>query len=97
MTLAFAGCRLSEALALTVGRVDLAARALVVESLKKRRTGIYRAVPVPPVLLEALDLVHGIRELHGRRGDPFRSRAGRRSTATACAPAKPLAAKVTMG
>ena len=45
MTLAYAGCRLSEALALTVDRVDLAAGALVVESLKKRRTGIYRAVP----------------------------------------------------
>ena len=63
MTLAYAGCRLSEALALTVDRVDLAAGVLVIESLKKRRTGIYRAVPVPPALLDALDLVHGIREL----------------------------------
>src|SRR5689334_8529796 len=62
MTLAYAGCRLSEALALTVDRVDLTAGVLVLESLKKRRTGIYRTVPVPPVLLEALDLVHGIRE-----------------------------------
>ena len=53
MTLAYAGCRLSEALALTVDRVDLAAGVLVFESLKKRRTGIYRAVPVPPALLEA--------------------------------------------
>jgi integrase/recombinase XerD len=68
MTLAYAGCRLSEALALTVDRVDLAAGVLVLESLKKRRSGIYRAVPVPPMLLEALDLVHGIRELQGRRG-----------------------------
>ena len=25
-------------------------------------------MPVPPALLEALDLVHGIRELQGRRG-----------------------------
>jgi integrase/recombinase XerD len=48
MTLAYAGCRLSEALALTVDRVDLAAGVLVLESLKKRRNGIYRAVPVPP-------------------------------------------------
>lgn len=68
MTLAHAGCRLSEALALTADRVDLAAGVLVLESLKKRRTGVYRAVPVPPALLEALDLVHGIRELQGRRG-----------------------------
>jgi len=68
MTLAYAGCRLSEALALTADRVDLAAGVLVIESLKKRRTGIFRAVPVPPALLEALDLVHGIRERQGRRG-----------------------------
>ena len=47
MTLAYAGCRLSEALALTADRVDLAAGVLVFESLKKRRIGIYRAVPVP--------------------------------------------------
>jgi integrase/recombinase XerD len=68
MALAYAGCRLSEALALTVDRVDLAAGVLVFESLKKRRTGVYRSVPVPPALLEALDLVHGIRERQGRRG-----------------------------
>ena len=68
MTLAYAGCRLSEALALTADRVDLAAGVLVFESLKKRRAGIYRAVPVPPALLETLNMVHGIRELHGQRG-----------------------------
>jgi integrase/recombinase XerD len=68
MTLAYAGCRLSEALALTADRVDMEAGVLVFESLKKRRTGIFRSVPVPPALLDALDLVHGIRELHSRRG-----------------------------
>ncbi len=68
MTLAYAGCRLSEALALTADRIDLAAGVLVFESLKKRRTGIYRAVPVPPALLETLNMVHGIRELQSQRG-----------------------------
>jgi integrase len=68
MTLAYAGCRLSEALALTADRVDLAAGTLVFESLKKRKRGIYRAVPVPPPQLDALDLVHGIREHQARRG-----------------------------
>jgi integrase/recombinase XerD len=63
MTLAYAGCRLSEALA-----VDLAAGVLVFESLKKRRTGIFRSVPVPPALLDTLDMVHGIRGLRGGRG-----------------------------
>ena len=47
MTLAYAGCRLSEALALTADRVDLAAGVLVFETLKKHRLGIFRNVPVP--------------------------------------------------
>ena len=68
MTLTYAGCRMAEALALTADRIDLAAGVLVIESLKKRRSGIYRAVPVPPALLDALDLVHGIREHQARRG-----------------------------
>jgi integrase/recombinase XerD len=68
MTLAYAGCRLTEALMLTADRVDLAAGVLVFETLKKRQGGIFRAVPVPPALLDALDMVHGIRELQGRRG-----------------------------
>ena len=63
MTLAYAGCRLSEA-----DRIDLVAGVLVFETLKKRQGRIIRAVPVPPALLDALDLVHGIRELHARRG-----------------------------
>jgi integrase len=51
MTLAYAGCRLSEALTLTVDRIDLAAGVLVFETPKKRQAGIFRAVPVPPALL----------------------------------------------
>lgn len=68
MTLAWSGCRLSEGLALPADRVDLAGGMLVFATLKKRQDGIYRAVPVPPSLLEALDLVHGIREAQRRRG-----------------------------
>jgi Phage integrase family len=44
------GCRISEALALTAQQIDLSGRVVVFESLKKRRKGIYRAVPVPPEL-----------------------------------------------
>jgi len=68
MTLAYSGCRLSEALALTADRVDLGAGTVVFESLKKRRDGIYRAVPVPPALLTALVMAHGVRELQAKRG-----------------------------
>ena len=41
---------------------------LVFKTPKKRQAGIYRAVPVPPALFDALDLVHGIRQLQARRG-----------------------------
>jgi integrase/recombinase XerD len=61
-------CRLSEALTLTADRVDLAAGVLVFATLKTRSPGLYRAVPVPPALLDTLDLVHGIRERQRRRG-----------------------------
>ena len=62
----YTGCRLSEALHLTPGRVDFADQVIVVESLKKRRKGVYRAVPVPPVLLDTLDMVHGLKEIQRR-------------------------------
>src|SRR4051794_27523177 len=61
------GCRISEALALTVQQIALSGRVVVFESLKKRTRGVFRAVPVPPELLDTLDMVHGIREAQ-RRG-----------------------------
>jgi integrase/recombinase XerD len=66
-TLAHTGCRISEALALTAARVDMGAGVLVFESLKKRRKGIYRAVPVPPALLETLEAVHDLGALGDAR------------------------------
>ncbi|MCV6576757.1 MAG: site-specific integrase [Cohaesibacter sp.] len=52
--LAFTGCRISEALALTPSRLDAAQGVLVFESLKKRRRGVYRAVPIPDALVSRL-------------------------------------------
>lgn len=50
LTLFYAGCRISEALNLTAERVDLSARCLVFETLKRRRSGVYRPVPIPDSL-----------------------------------------------
>ncbi len=55
LTLAYTGARISEVLALHASNVDLAAGVIVFESLKKRRKGIYRQVPVPKELLARLD------------------------------------------
>ncbi|MGN6768648.1 MAG: tyrosine-type recombinase/integrase [Rhizobiaceae bacterium] len=60
-TLHYTGCRISEALNLTVDRIDLDNEVVIFETLKKRRTGVYRSVPVPAELLNTLELVHQIR------------------------------------
>lgn len=54
LTLAFTGARISEVLALRSTNIDIAAGVIVIESLKKRRKGIYRQVPVPDQLLNLL-------------------------------------------
>jgi integrase/recombinase XerD len=45
-------------------RVDPGDGVLVFESLKKRRKGVYRAVPVPPDFLDRLRLVHDLELVH---------------------------------
>lgn len=66
-TLGHTGCRISEALALTAVRVDMRDSVLIFESLKKRRKGVYRAVPVPPTLLETIEAVHNLDSLGDAR------------------------------
>ena len=60
--LAYSGARLSEVLALTPARIDLSARLVIVECLKKRRQGVFRAIPIPDQLLVQLNDVHKIGE-----------------------------------
>ena len=65
--LLYTGCRLSEALELTAGAVELSEGVIRIESLKKRRKGIFRRVPVPPAVLDRVDMVHGVRDLQKSR------------------------------
>ncbi len=68
----YTGCRPSEALELSPGRILIDDQALVFRSLKKRKEDgrgrtkqpQYRTVPVPKILVESLDLVFGIRSMH---------------------------------
>jgi len=48
-------------------RIDKSANAIVIECLKKRKRGVYRAVPLPADLLIRLNDVHGLERL---RCDP---------------------------
>src|ERR1700733_6818898 len=54
--LVFTGCRLSEALALTPGRLDPDIGRVVFRTLKQRHS-VFRAVPVPPDLMAALQRI----------------------------------------
>ncbi len=69
LVLHYTGCRISEALALTPQSFDFSGKAIVFETLKKRRKGVYRAVPVQGEVLDTLDMVHAIRHRQKRQGD----------------------------
>jgi integrase len=67
LMLARAGARISETLALTPSAIDLDSGVARFETLKRRKRGIVREVPLPPALLHGLD-----REFHirARQRDP---------------------------
>ncbi len=65
-TLAYSGCRISEALALTPQHIDLDSGMIIIRSLKKRREDVYRAVPMPSAYLDTLNVAHGLRDAQRR-------------------------------
>jgi site-specific recombinase XerD len=54
LTLAVTGARISEVLALTSDRIDIANEAIVFETLKQRESKVFRAVPAPGWLLQSI-------------------------------------------
>ncbi len=73
----YTGCRPTEALQLVPARVLIEEQAIVYRSLKKRKVdgrgrkklAQYRAVPVPAILIEYLDLVFDLRARKKRGKD----------------------------
>jgi integrase len=55
LTLFHTGCRISEALNLTTDRVDRSEQSLVFQTLKRRKPGHFRSVPIPESLLRLFD------------------------------------------
>lgn len=53
-TLLYSGCRISEALRLTVKDVDVADHSLIFFTLKQRGATVWRSLPVPPALIAGL-------------------------------------------
>lgn len=66
--MAFTGCRISEALALTPASLDLSEKSVTLRTLKQREAVRFRTVPVPDSLIDTLDLVHGIRKARRSKG-----------------------------
>lgn len=61
--MAYTGCRISEALAITAGAVDFDAEAVLIRSLKKREKTVFRSIPLPRSLLQLLKRLIERREL----------------------------------
>ncbi len=61
LMLAYTGCRISEALAVTVCDVDLYRSLVNIQSLK-RRSEIWREVPIPSEFARELELTHQLRK-----------------------------------
>jgi integrase/recombinase XerD len=66
-TLAWSGARISEALALTPASIDIQSGVASVQTLKRRKRGIVRQVPLPE---DVLDELNRIFELRRRQRDP---------------------------
>jgi len=70
LTIAYTGCRISEALALTAERIDLSDKSITLRTLKQREKLRYRSVPCPDTLIDALELVHRIRKTQKAKRQP---------------------------
>lgn len=78
LTLAYTGCRLSEALGLIGAAVGREESFLALRSLKRRnRAVVIREVPVPPKLIRTLECQHDLSDRDGQLWPWCRSQAWR--------------------
>jgi len=61
LTLRWSGARISEALALTLAAIDIESGVVSIRTLKRRKRGIVRQVPLPSDLIIELDRVFELR------------------------------------
>ena len=62
LSLAYTGCRISEALELTPERTGLSGKSITFRTLKQRDKIKYRSVPCADILLDAIELMHSVRK-----------------------------------
>lgn len=63
LVLAFSGARISEVLALTPAAIDIESGVAGIQTLKRRKRGVVRQVPLPPDLLDDLDRFFSLAEM----------------------------------
>lgn len=63
LMLLHSGCRISEALNLKYTSIDFSAQSVTFETLKKRKKGVFRQVPLPPEFLRRLDDIFKVKEI----------------------------------
>jgi integrase/recombinase XerD len=63
LTLLWSGARISEVLALTPASIDIEGGVASIQTLKRRKRGIIRQVPLPPSVLRELERCFGLRGL----------------------------------
>ena len=67
LTLGWSGARISEVLALTPASIDVESGVASIQTLKRRKRGIVRQVPLPSDVLSELDREFKLREAHHDR------------------------------
>jgi integrase/recombinase XerD len=67
LMLAWSGARISEVLALTPAAIDLDTGVACIETLKRRKRGVVRQVPLPDDLLRELDSIFRLRRRQNDR------------------------------
>jgi integrase/recombinase XerD len=82
LMLAWTGARISEMLVLTPASIDFESGVVSLETLKRRKRGVVRQVPLPPALLADLDHTFNLREAQ-REPDFAQKRLWRFSRTTA--------------
>lgn len=63
LVLAFSGARISEVLALTPAAFDIESGVIAIRTLKCRKRGVIRQVPLPPGLLGDIDRLFSLAEM----------------------------------
>lgn len=62
----FTGARISEIVNLNVSSIDISNKTVIIQTLKRRKKGIYRQVPLPDFLLHDLNAYIDTRSAHSR-------------------------------